>query len=246
MLYLIPVLIGLSLGLLGGGGTLLAVPALIYIFGFEPKQAIAVSLLIVGISSFITSIVNIFKNKIELKSILYFGLVSMLASYGSSRFLVPLVSAKVQVLAFIALIFIVAFRMIQEKPQEPKLQTNKNQNIFLISSLALIMGSITGFVGVGGGFLIVPALVVFMNLEIDRAIASSLVIVTMQSLSAFIAYLNIVNLDLNFTLIFTALVSLSSLLGSYLSNKIDQKLLKTGFVWFLFLMAGFMLINSFM
>jgi uncharacterized protein len=246
MLYLIPVLIGLSLGLLGGGGTLLAVPALIYIFGFEAKQAIAVSLLIVGISSFITSIVNIFKNKIELKSILYFGLVSMLASYGSSRFLVPLVSARVQVLAFIALIFVVAFRMLQDKAEEAKIQTTNSKNIFLISSLALVMGSITGFVGVGGGFLIVPALVMFLNLEIDRAIASSLVIVTMQSLSAFIAYLNIVDLDLNFTLIFTALVSLSSLLGSYLSNKIDQNLLKRGFVWFLFLMAGFMLINSFM
>jgi uncharacterized membrane protein YfcA len=246
MLYLIPVLIGLLLGLLGGGGTLLAVPALIYIFGFEPKQAIAVSLLIVGISSLITSIANIFKKKIELRSILYFGLLSMLASYASSRFLVPLVSAKIQVFAFIALIFFVAFYMLQEPLTAANSQTKNNNNIFLISSLALTMGAITGFVGVGGGFLIVPALVVFMNLEIDKAIASSLMIVTMQSLSAFIAYLDIVDLDFNFTLIFTILVSLSSLIGSYFSNKIDQLLLKRVFVWFLLAVASFMLINSFM
>lgn len=245
MFYLVPILIGLFLGLLGGGGTILAVPALIYIFGFDPKAAIAISLLVVGTSSLITTLTNLYKNKIELLSILLFGSFAMLASYLSSHYLAAQLSGTTQLIVFIILSTIVAIYMLKPSQKARQIQLNKVKETTLIIVLALLLGVVTGIIGVGGGFLIVPALVIFLNLEMDKAVASSLLIIAMQSLTAFIGYLGAVTIDYSFAIPFTFMISIGSLIGSFFSNKIDPKLLKKIFACLLLLVSAGMTLSLF-
>lgn len=245
MFYLVPILIGLSLGLLGGGGTILAVPALIYIFGFNPKPAIAISLLVVGVSSLITTLINLYKNKIEFFSILLFGIFSMCASYLSSRYLAAQISGRTQLIVFIILSTVVAIHMLQSKQTKRQTALNQIQKIALLVMLALILGVITGIVGVGGGFLIVPTLVIFLNLEMDKAVASSLLIISMQALTAFLGYVSTITIDYSFAIPFTLMISIGSLVGSFFSNKINQDLLKKIFAWLLLIVSAGMTTNLF-
>lgn len=243
MLYLVPIIIGISLGLLGGGGTILAVPALIYIFGLAAKEAIVISLLVVGASSLITTLANLYKKKIEFYSILLFGSFSMFASYLSSHYLATLISGKTQLIIFIFLSTTVAIQMLKAKQEVGKIGLSKTEKITLIIILALLLGLTTGIVGVGGGFLIVPTLIIFLDLEMDKAVASSLLIIAMQALTAFWGSMGTVTIDYSFAIPFTIMISLGSLIGSFFSSKVNQILLKKIFAWLLLIVSLGMIIS---
>lgn len=240
---LAPLTIGLFLGLLGGGGTVLTVPILIYLFAIDGKVAIAMSLFIVGISSFIAALVHISKKSINLTCTLVFGSFGICGSFLSARYLAPLLAESFQLILFSILIISVAILMLQA-PKENLVTAKQNldfKRCLLIAISGSSIGIITGLIGVGGGFLIVPCLVHIMGLSMLEAIGSSLVIVTMQSLSAFIAYLNLVQIPWNFTIRFTFLVILGTLIGTFLTSNINQKYLKKIFAILLLGIGAFIL-----
>ena len=242
---LAPLIIGLLLGLLGGGGTVLAVPVLIYLFGIDTKLAIAMSLFIVGISSLIASTMHIFKKRINIPCTLVFGLFGMSSSFLSARYLAPLLSESFQLILFSILIITIAILMLQPYREniviiKPKLDFKRCLLIVISGST---VGLITGLIGVGGGFLIVPCLVHIMGLSMLEAIGSSLIIGTMQSLSAFVGYLDLVEIPWNFVFRFTTLVILGTAIGTFLTVKIDPKYLKKIFAILLLGIGAFILYN---
>ena len=243
----VAVVIGLSLGLLGSGGAILTVPALIYIVGQDEKVAIASSLAIVGLIAF-TGAVKYQQNKmIHWPVVWQFGLPSMLGSYVAAGFSVYL-SGVQQIILFAVIMMLAAFSMLKNKTDV------SHQTIALGFSLRLIViggvvGCISGLVGVGGGFLIVPALLTFTGISMTRAVATSLVIITLQSLTGFIKYYSIAdqqNLAFDWQVIaVVALVgAISSLLGQKISTGISQEKLKRTFALFLLIMSVFILSKS--
>lgn len=240
MLSIVPVFIGLCLGLLGGGGSILAVPALTYIYGLDAKAAIAVSLVTVGFSSLVISLKTLWIKEIELKQIISFTLFSAAAAFLSAKFLAVLLSSETQLIIFSFLVLIVAIKMLSaEKPKHDETKISSLQTYTLGAGI----GAITGLVGVGGGFLIVPALHYGLKLPMKESIKSSLVIISIQSLTGFSGYLT--NLDLDFSLIikFTALVLAGTFVGIKLRNKCNEQILKKLFAVLLLGVSSYMFFN---
>lgn len=249
MVWIAAIFIGLSLGLLGSGGSILTVPALIYLVGQDEKMAIAGSLAIVGIIA-ASSVINYhLKKQIKWQVVIRFGLPSMLASYLAASLSVYL-TGIMQITFFAIVMLLSAFFMIRQ----PKLKTNNqpekkhNQQLkFIISGL--IVGSITGLVGVGGGFLIVPSLVLLTGLAMTNAIATSLAIITLQSFTGFIKYHQLLSeqnimLDWHVITTFSIVGIIGSLVGQKIAKKIPQHHLKRGFGIFLLIMGCFILYRS--
>ncbi len=249
MVWIAAIFIGLSLGLLGSGGSILTVPALIYLVGQDEKIAIAGSLAIVGVIAASSVISYHLKRQIKWQIVIRFGLPSMLASYLAASLSVYL-TGILQLILFAIVMLLSAFFMIRQ----PKLTTNNqpekkyNQQVkFIISGL--IVGSITGLVGVGGGFLIVPALVLLTGLTMTNAVATSLAIITLQSFTGFIKYHQLLseqNIMLNWYVIltFSTIGIIGSLVGQKIANKVPQHHLKRGFGIFLLIMGCFILYRS--
>ncbi len=249
MVWLAAIFIGLSLGLLGSGGSILTVPALIYLVGQDEKIAIAGSLAIVGIIAASGVISYHLKRQIKWPVVLRFGLPSMVASYFAASLSVYL-TGIMQLGLFAIIMLLSAFFMIRQ-PQITTVtphSTQQNQQIkFLFSGL--IVGCITGLVGVGGGFLIVPSLVLLTGLSMINAVATSLAIITLQSFTGFIKYHQLLsdqNIMLDWQVIITfSLVGIAgNLLGQKISAKVPQHRLKQGFGWFLLIMGCFILYRS--
>ena len=249
MVWLAAIFIGLSLGLLGSGGSILTVPALIYLVGQDEKIAIAGSLAIVGIIAASGVISYHLKRQIKWPVVLRFGLPSMVASYLAASLSVYL-TGIMQLGLFAIIMLLSAFFMIRQ-PQittvTPK-STQQNQQIKFIFS-GLMVGCITGLVGVGGGFLIVPSLVLLTGLSMTNAVATSLAIITLQSFTGFIKYHQLLsdqNIMLDWQVIITfSLVGIAgNLLGQKISAKVPQHRLKQGFGWFLLIMGCFILYRS--
>lgn len=237
MLSIVPVFIGLCLGLLGGGGSILAVPALTYIYGLDAKAAIAVSLVTVGFSSLIISLKTLWKKEIELKQIISFTLFSSAAAFLSAKFLAVLLSSETQLIIFSFLVLIVAIKMLSaEKPKHDETKISSLQTYTLGAGI----GAITGLVGVGGGFLIVPALHYGLKLPMKESIKSSLIVIAIQSLSGFGGYLSNSSLDINLIAEFMTLVLAGTFLGIKLREKSNEKLLKKLFAFLLLSVSAYM------
>ncbi len=245
MQIVIPLIIGLILGLLGGGGTILAVPALTYLFSFSAKQSIAISLFVVGVSSLISAIYHIYKKNVSMLCTLVFGLVGMLGSYISAKTIAPKVSEANQIVLFALVMFIFSFFMI--KDFKPSLNVSKlsiiNKCTF-VAFAGFIVGILTGLIGVGGGFLIVPSLMFLLGLDIKKAVGSSFLVIALQSFTALIPYFQTVSVPINFLYKFTGFVVLGSFIGVSLSSKIDSTNLKKIFGFLLIVLSGFMLIDK--
>jgi uncharacterized membrane protein YfcA len=243
---IVPLFIGITLGLLGGGGTVLAVPALVYVFGFDAKTAIALSLLVIGISSLLASLSHIYRKHVNLFCTLVFGLSGSLSSYLSARFIAPQLSNDLQLLLFASLVLTVALLMFKSKPQRnDSLSSVSLPKKCIVSSISgLAIGVITGIIGVGGGFLIVPALIYLMNLSVIEAVGSSLLIIGLQSLAAFLAYSQYLDLPFNFALKFTMCLVLGSFLGTFLGIKTKQEILKKIFAILLLLIGIFIIVEK--
>lgn len=237
--FLIPLFIGAILGLIGGGGSVLAVPALVYIFGLEAKTAIAVSLFVVGIISLIAVINHKHKSNIPIKKLIPFTLAGMLGSYISANYIAAKIPDSIQLIIFAIMVLTISLYMFFKKETPIKDKGNSNQQVLISILIGFILGSITGIIGVGGGFLIVPALIIFLQVPLHTAIASSLVIIAAQALTGFFAYINFVHLDYKFMSLFTLTFILGAFIGAKFSSQVPAKILNKVFALTLFLIGIF-------
>ncbi len=234
--------IGITLGLLGSGGSIITVPVLAYLVGQEEKVAIAGSLVIVGLISLIAALPLIAQRKVDWHSVLYFGIPGMAGTY-IGAWLAGFVDGNVQFAAFAIVMVIAAYKMLSPAKAIENEQA-KQRALLKIGLDGVLVGAVTGFVGVGGGFLIVPALVILGGLSMQTAVATSLVIIAMKSASGFVKYQQVLaeqQLQLDWSVI--AIITLIGVVGSYFGTRINQKVpqaaLKTVFGVFLVIMAGY-------
>ena len=245
------ILIGISLGLIGGGGSILTVPVLVYILGVDPVLATAYSLFVVGSTSLVGAGTYMKKGLVNYKTALVFAIPSFIAVFLTRKFLVPalpdplftvgeaIITKNIGIMVFFALIMLAAsYSMITAKKcvdcdeDEPVVF-----NFPMIALEGSVVGVITGIVGAGGGFLIIPALVLLAKLPMKMAVGTSLLIIAAKSLIGFLGDLSTQTIDWQMLLIFTSLSIVGIFIGSALSKKINEKILKTGFGWFVLVMG---------
>lgn len=241
--FLGALLIGISLGLLGSGGSILTVPVLIYLVGEPEKVAIAESLGIVASISLVGAIPYAIRKEVDWKSVVFFGIPGMLGTYGGAS-LSAFISGNTQLLIFALVKILAAFLMIR-KTELKQGNTHPTKNWVLVVE-GLVVGVVTGLVGVGGGFLIIPALVLVGGLDMRIAVGTSLFIIAAKSALGFYKYLDVLRaekLNVNWELlaIFTAIGIIGSFVGGRLSRRIPQKALKRGFGYFLVVMGIYIL-----
>jgi len=255
--YLGALFVGLVLGLIGGGGSILTVPILVYILGYNPVIATAYSLFVVGSSSLVGTIQKMRKGFVDIKIGLAFSFPSFMAVYLSRRYLVPnlpdtLVSfgnlsltKDMAIMIFFAFVMLLAsISMIRTKREEQQL-LNIKQPYYLTFIQGLVIGTVTGLIGAGGGFLYVPALVLWAKLPMKKAVGTSLIIVTINSLIGFTGDLQTIQVDWLFLLSFSSVTVIGILLGVFLSKYISGKKLKKGFGWFTLIMAIYIIFKEF-
>ena len=254
--YLLAVLIGIFLGIFGGGGSLLAVPVFAYIFSLDEKVATAYSLFTVGISSIVGSIKQL--GNIEWKVTLIFGIPSIIAVWLTRFFIIPnlpeiifdnetfIITRRMLIFGiFTFLLFISSFSMIYETNKNVKPINIKNFYVLIIIE-GFIVGVLTGFVGAGGGFLIIPALVILIGLDIKKAIATSLIIIALKStFGFFLGDVMVMNIDWDFLIYFTLLTTLGVIIGTYFGKSIDKLKLKKWFGIFIMVIAISILFKEF-
>lgn len=249
--------IGISLGLLGGGGSVLTLPILVYVMGIPPKSAIAMTLVIVGIVSIIGSIPHWRKGNVNLKKVFLFGQATMLGAFGGANLaILPFITEKIQLLLFVIMMILAAVLIIRKNLSPPsslfKNKTDSNhkvQPVYRYSWPWLVLeglgiGILIGLVGVGGGFAIVPALVLLGNTPIKEAIGTSLVIISLNGIAGFLGYVGKVPLDWSLMASFTLVASFGTFFGAYLSQYVQAKQLEKGFGYFLIVVAVFILIQQ--
>lgn len=238
--------IGLSLGLLGSGGSVLTVPVLVYLVGQDEKIAIAGSLFIVGSIALAGGLQFLWAGFVHWRSVLMFGLPGMLGTYLGAM-LSGYMSGVMQ-LALFAVVMLAASALML-RPLDLRHAERHERAAWKIAGDGLVVGIVTGLVGVGGGFLIVPALVLLGGLSMHHAVATSLVVIALKSFSGFYKYLDVLEqqsleLDWNILGIVTALGIIGSVAGSKLARRLPQDKLKRGFGWFLLVMGIYILVRS--
>lgn len=259
--YLSSILMGLSLGMIGGGGSILTVPILVYLFKVEPLQATAYSLFIVGLTALFGSFTNIKSKTIDFKVAAMFGFPSLLGVSLTRSFIVPAIPTEiVHVGAFLltkdllimgvfAILMVMAsFSMI--KSNKPSTGSKKavppHIRYLIIAAEGLIVGGITGLVGAGGGFLIIPALVFLAGLPMRMAVGTSLLIIAVKSLGGFLSDPSKSDLNWNLLLTISAIAVVGIFVGSYLSKFVSEAKLKKAFGYFVLIMGSFVLIDQVM
>ena len=246
--YALAALVGLSLGLMGGGGSILTVPIFVYVLGYDPKLAIAMSLPVIGITSLAGAVGHWRAGNVHLRTAISFGLIAMVGAFGGAR-AARFLSGGVQ-LALLAVIMLAAalmmYRSAQRTPTAGTTETvaSRDMPVALLVPVALTVGVITGLVGIGGGFLVVPALVVLAQAPMKRAVGTSLLVIAMNSLSGFVGYLGQVQVPWTFVSAFTTIAVAGILVGTWGSHFVSQRALKRGFALFLIVMGSFMLYRN--
>ena len=240
----ITLLIGLLLGLLGGGGSILMVPVLVYLVGLEPKTAIATALVVVGLTSLVAVIGHARAGRVCWKNGCAFGSAGMLGAYGGGR-LAAYVPGRILLLMFALIMLGTALTMLlghrdRSTPVPGHIcPTRLNWPAVLFDGL--LVGAINGLLGVGGGFVIVPALNILGGLPIHAAIGTSLLIIAMNSMAALAGYASHVSIDFKLAGIVTGAAILGSVFGSLLSRRIGSQILRRGFGVFVISVAGYLL-----
>lgn len=257
--YLLAVLVGISLGLVGSGGSILTVPILVYIMGVDPVLATAYSLFIVGATSLVGGVQNALQRKVDFKTVLVFGIPSIVAVYLARAYLIPLIPEVLftadgfeltkpiaLMLLFSVVMILAAISMIRPESQRKNDEnTEINYNYPLILLEGTLVGVVTGLVGAGGGFLIIPALVLLARMPMKLAVGTSLFIVAVKSLLGFMGDVQSdIPLDWNLLAIFTFLSVIGVFIGIFLAGKIKGDQLKTGFGWFVLVMGIYILIKE--
>jgi uncharacterized protein len=249
--YLASLVIGVSLGLIGGGGSILTVPVLVYLFGVDPVEATAYSLFIVGTTSLVGAVPKYKQGEVNLKTAIIFGIPSIVAVYATRAFIVPAIPSEVMTIGsfvvtksilmmvlFAVLMVFASLSMIKSKKKATEEEaTEQKFNYPMILLEGAVVGVLTGLVGAGGGFLIIPALVVLSKLPMKQAIGTSLLIIAVKSLFGFTGDLG--HQEMNWTLLLSvsALAVVGIFAGNMLSKKIAADQLKKGFGWFVLVMG---------
>ena len=249
--YLASILIGVSLGLIGGGGSILTVPVLVYLFHVEPVLATAYSLFIVGSSSLVGAWPKYKQGFVNLKTAIIFGIPSIIAVFATRKFLLPAIPAELgtitgfeitkslmMMLLFAVLMVAASFSMIRSKSSIVDIKEEAQKfNYPMILLEGALVGVLTGLVGAGGGFLIIPALVMLSKLPMKQAVGTSLLIIAAKSLIGFTGDLGNKTMDWTLLLSVTALAIAGIFIGDKLSKSIDGNKLKKGFGWFVLIMG---------
>lgn len=259
--YISSIIIGISLGLIGGGGSILTVPVLVYLFGVEPMMATAYSLFIVGTSSLVGAFPKYKAGLINIKTAVVFGIPSIIAVFATRKFIVPAIPQEVfqigefvvtksilMMILFAVLMVAASVSMIREKKSKDQKSEEGEQkfNYPMIIIEGIVVGVLTGLVGAGGGFLIIPALVMLSKLPMKMAVGTSLLIIAAKSLIGFLGDLSThaSNMNWSLLLIVTSLSVGGIFIGNALSKKIDGNKLKKGFGWFVLVMGMYIIINE--
>ena len=258
--YLSALLIGITLGLIGGGGSILAVPVLAYLFSVNEKVATAYSLFIVGASALVGGVKQHLKGYVDWKTALVFGTPAIVGVTLVRHYVVPALpdviftidafefTRRMGMFGLFALLMIPAAFSMLKKRKEKKNKENStgNYRYSLILIEGLLVGGVTGIIGAGGGFLIIPALVILANIDMKVAIGTSLIIIAFKSLLGFfLGDALTMDIDWSFLSIFTGISLIGIFIGSYLGNFIDGSKLKKGFGYFIFIMAIFIFYMEF-
>jgi uncharacterized membrane protein YfcA len=250
--YVGALIVGLVLGLIGGGGSILTVPLLVYLLGYNPVIATAYSLFVVGTSSLVGTYQKYKKGLVDFKTGLAFSFPSFIAVYLSRRYLVPNIpdivfnigdyalTKGMAIMIFFALIMVLAsFSMIKKRSlNEINSTTQPYYKTFI---QGLIIGTVTGLIGAGGGFLYVPALVLWANIPMKKAVGTSLIIVTINSLIGFMGDIQTLDIEWLFLLTFTGISIIGIVLGVFLSKFITGEKLKKSFGYFTLIMAVYII-----
>lgn len=250
--YIGALVVGLILGLVGGGGSILTVPILVYLLGHSPIVATAYSLFVVGTTSVVGVAQKYRENLVDIKTGIAFSFPSFLAVYFSRRYLmhgIPetlftignfAITKNMAIMIFFAFIMIIAsFSMIKNTKENAV--THVNQPYYKTFIQGLVIGTVTGIIGAGGGFLYVPALVLWAHLSMKKAVGTSLVIISINSLIGFTGDLHNLYVDWKFLLFFTSLTIIGIIVGGSLSKFISNNILKKAFGYFTLLMAVFII-----
>ncbi|CAI8426612.1 MAG: sulfite exporter TauE/SafE family protein [Schleiferiaceae bacterium] len=259
--YIASIFIGISLGLIGGGGSILTVPVLVYLFGLDAEISTAYSLFIVGSTALVGGIRNASLGNVNYKTAVVFTIPAFIAVYLTRAYVVPaipseivsigsfLLTKDIAIMVFFAIVMLAAsVSMIRNKRKD---DSDENQgepqfNIPAIIAEGAVVGVLTGLVGAGGGFLIIPALVLFAKLPMKKAVGTSLLIIAAKSLIGFIGDVQRPDLMIDWTLLLTvtAIAIFGIFIGIYLTKFIDGKRLKKGFGWFVLVMAVYIILRQ--
>ena len=252
--YVGALFIGLVLGLTGGGGSILTVPILVYLMSVSPVTATAYSLFIVGTTSTFGAIQNYRKNLVDIKNGFIFAIPSFIAVYLTRKFIVPriseiiiespiLITKNTFLMLFFAVIMIFgALSVLKKKSQDNN--NEEKRNLILIGIQTFTIGIIIGLVGAGGGFLIIPSLILFAKLPMRKAVGTSLFIIAMNSLVGFIGDVQNLEIDWVFLLTFSAISVVGIFIGMYLTKYTNESQLKKIFAYFVLVMAAIILLKE--
>lgn len=253
--YIAALFIGISLGLIGGGGSILTVPVLVYLFGISPLVATSYSLFVVGSTSLVGALDYFNKKLIDFRTGILFGISSIITVFVTRKLIIPVIPEHFKVVGywvsfsvltmvlFAVLMLMASFSMIRSK--EVNAQKNiKNSNTGFLLIYGVGIGLITGFFGAGGGFLLIPALVLLLQLPMKKAIGTSLLIISFNSLVGFAGDAGHFQIDWTLLLTVTAIAMAGVIAGSFLGKKIQSDNLRKGFGWFVLLMGIYILLRE--
>lgn len=251
--FLSAILIGLSLGLIGGGGSILTVPVLVYFFHIDPVLATAYSLCVVGTTSFVGSITYFKQHLVNLRTALIFGIPSIIAVMVTRVWLLPLIPSVIYtsdmfiitkdmliMILFAILMVLASYHMIKNR-EEKQVVENDRHSFGVLLLQGIWIGGITGLIGAGGGFLIIPVLVNNLKTPMKEAVGTSLLIISVNSLLGFVSSLHTISVDWAFLVKIILLAVVGVLIGTYLAKGIDGHKLKPAFGWFVLIMGGYIL-----
>ncbi|MEO5579069.1 MAG: sulfite exporter TauE/SafE family protein [Gemmatimonadaceae bacterium] len=241
-------LVGLSLGILGGGGSILTVPIFVYVLGFDPKLAIAMSLPVVGTASAVGALARWREDSVDIRTGFTFGVIAMIGSFAGAR-LAMLVTGSMQLFVLGVVMLAAAasmFRSGNGSPAVPARAVDGRRRISfgLLVPVALGVGMLTGLVGIGGGFLAVPALVLVAKVPMNEAVGTSLLVIAMNSAAGLAGHVGQVTLPWTFVSGFTGVTVIGTLAGTYLVRFISPKRLRQFFAVFLLFVGGFVLYQN--
>ena len=249
-------LIGIVLGLTGGGGSILTVPIMVYVLSVNPVTSTAYSLFVVGSTALAGSIRNAQKGMIEYRTAIVFAIPAFIAVFITRKFIIPsipdilfnfnnfVVSKDLSIMVFFSILMLFASISMIKGRKEVEVKKDAKFNYPLIIIEGFVVGILTGLVGAGGGFLIIPALVLFANLPMKRAVATSLLIISVKSLFGFLGDIGNVDINWDFLLSFTSLSVVGIIIGIWLNNFIDGKKLKKAFGYFVLIMSIFIIVKE--